>query len=285
MHYPPHLLVSIAAFALFLVLGSHCGHRVVAAEDFAQGGRILLIGDSILDCLEGADRVEKVMLQKLQQRYPQAEFAVVNKARGGMWIGPADTAGITGISIPLFDTDTTGWYFDIRKEVPEADAIVVLFAGNDGKVYSPAVFGQKLATLCDRLAADYTRARIVLATGMYLDPQHSAGYYRTPSMVPGFVQGSNRNEYLKPYYDEARRLARQRGYLLAEACERIKAETEAGNWDLRMRGDGTLDASKDAEHAGDLNWFTDIHPNPRGTAIIADVLVKTLLGEDALKPD
>lgn len=254
-------------------------------DDFSQGGRVLLIGDSILDCLEGEDRVEYLMLAQLQQRYPQGKFEVINKARGGMWIGPADTTGITGISIPLFDSETTGWYFEVRKEVPQADAIAVLFAGNDGKVYSPEVFGQKLAILCDRLSADYPQARIVLATGMYQDPAHSAPYRRIPSMVAGFVQGSLRNEYLHPYYEEARQLARQRGYLLAEVCGRIKAETEAGNWDLRMRADGTLDASKDAEHAGDMNWFTDIHANPRGTEVIADVLVKTLLGLDALKPD
>lgn len=254
-------------------------------RDFSQGGRILLIGDSILDCLEGENRVEFHMMRKLQAWYPQGRFEVVNKARGGMWIGPADTAGITGISIPLFDSETAGWYFEVRKEVLQADAVIVLFAGNDGKVYSPEVFGQKLATLCDRLAVDYPQAKIVLATGMYLDPQHSAGYHRTPSMVPGFVQGTNRNEYLAPYYEQTRQLARKRGYLLAEVCGRVRAETEAGNWDLRMRDDGTLDASKDAEHTGDLNWFSNIHANPRGTAIIADVLVKTLLGEDAIKPD
>ena len=257
----------------------------MAVQDFSRGGRVLLIGDSILDCLEGENRVAHLMLQKLQQRYPQGTFAVVDKACGGMWIGPADTTGITGISIPLFDSDSAGWYFDIRKQCPEVDAVAVLFAGNDGKVYSPEVFGEKLAALCDRLVVDYPRARIVLATGMYQDPAHSAPYRRLPSMVPGFVQGSLRNEYLHPYYEEARQLARQRGYLLAEVCGRIKAETEAGNWDLRMRDGGILDASKDAEHLGDMNWFTDIHPNPRGTAVIADVLVKTLLGEDALKPD
>ena len=253
-------------------------------KDFSQGGRVLLIGDSILDALEGADRVEALMLRQLQQRYPGAPFEVVNKARGGMWVGPADTTGITGISIPLFDTATTGWYFDILKECSTADAIVVLFAGNDGKVYSPAVFGEKMAALCDRLEEDYPQAQIVLATGMYQDPAHSAPYHRIPSMVPGFVQGSLRNEYLHPYYEETRKLARQRGYLLADACARLKAETAAGNWDLRMRADGTLDASKDAEHLGDMNWFTDIHANPQGAAVIADVLVKILLGLDALTP-
>lgn len=275
----PSLVGYLAGFALCFALGA-----VAAAQEANRGRRVLLIGDSILDCLEGANRVEHHMLAQLRGRFPAAEFTVTNRARGGMWIGPADTTGIGGISIPLFDSEQAGWYFSVRREVPQADDIVILFAGNDGKVYSPAVFGEKLAALCDRLANDYPKARIILATGMYQDPAHSAPYHRLPSMVPDFVQGSLRNEYLRPYYEQTRQLARQRGYLVAEVCERFRAETEAGNWDLRMRADGTLDASKDGEHVGDLSWFSDIHPNPRGTAVIADVLVKTLLGEDATGP-
>ena len=78
MLYQRSALVIVAA--LTFALGGF-----LKAQDFARGGRILLIGDSILDNLEGADRVEQVMLEKFRQHYPQARIEVVNRARGGMW--------------------------------------------------------------------------------------------------------------------------------------------------------------------------------------------------------
>jgi lysophospholipase L1-like esterase len=55
---------------------------------------------------------------------------------------------------------------------------------------------------------------------------------------------------------------------------RFRREIARGNWDLRIRQDGTLDDSLDYLHAGDADatWWTDIHPNPRGSAVIADEL-------------
>jgi hypothetical protein len=131
---------------------------------------------------------------------------------------------------------------------------------------------------------DYPGAKIVLATGMYLDPQHSAGYYQTTYRVKDFTPGESRNKYLAPYFEQTRRIAKQRGFALADIAVRIKAETGAGNWDLRIRADETLDNSKDAEHAGDMHWFDNIHPNLHGSDVMADVVVKTLLGKDGAKP-
>lgn len=243
-----------------------------------------MLGDSLLDCHKGGDRIEHFMLEKLNAMRPGARWEVVNMARGGMWIGPADAGAVRGVSKPLFETATSGWYFQVLKRCPTADAVFVEFAGNDSKVYPPKVFGEKLSALCDRLARDYPKARVFLATGMYLDPDHSGRYWRKPSMVREWRQGGSRNEYLRPYYEETLALARRRGFGLADICRRIRAETGAGNWDLRMRRDGTLDASRDAEHAGDVGWFGNIHPNLRGTEVMADVLVKTLLSLDGLRP-
>ena len=223
------------------------------------------------------------MQQKLTALRPGVAWEVVNLARGGMWIGPADAAAVEGVADAMFTTDTTGWYFEARQRCPGADVVVIEFAGNDSKVYPPAGFYARMAALCDHVAHDYPGAKIVLATGMYLDPKHSVGYRRTPSMVEGWSQGGSRNAYLQPYYVETRKLAKERGYALADICTRIQAETEAGNWDLRIRRDDTLDDSKDAEHVGDIGWFDNIHPNLRGTGVMADVLAETILGSGAGK--
>jgi len=266
------------------VLGVGCSAPTGAADkDFTKGAKVLLLGDSLLAGHRGDNRVENVMSKQLKTLYPKAAFEVVNKARGGMWIGPADASKARGVSKPLLGEEGKDWYARVRKECPEADAVIIEFSGNDGKVYSPEDFGKKLAGLCDKLAKDYPNAKIFLSTGMYLDPKHSGGYYRRPSMVKGFKQGSNRNEYLAPYYDEIRALAKKRSYALADICKRIKAETDAGNWDLRIRARGG-DPKDDDKHKGDMRWFGDIHPNPRGTEVMADVYVKTLLGKDALTP-
>jgi hypothetical protein len=178
---------------LLISVGTALLAAVTAAGAQASGRvRVLLLGDSILDCLRDESRVEHRMLEKLTARRPHVSFDVWNMARGGMWIGPADTAGIVGIAEPLFD-------------------------GSDGKVYPPAAYGERLAALCDRLRQDYPGARLVLAAGMY--------------------------------QDQVRSLARQRGHDLADVCERVRAETAAGNWDLRVRQDGTPDASRDVAAA------------------------------------
>jgi len=274
------LLVVLALIVLTLALAV----PVQAAEkDLSKGGKILLLGDSILDSHQGNARVENVMQKQFTVMKPGVKFEVVNLARGGMWIGPADPGAAQGISKPLFDSPTTGWYFEVLKRCPKADAIVILFGGNDSKVYPPEEFYKKLSDLCDRLAKDYPQAKIFLATGMCLDPRHSGGYWIQPSQVKGFKQGDNRNAYLLPYYVRTRELAKMRGFALADLCERVQAETKADNWDLRMRSDNTLDASKDAEHPGDMGWFSNIHANYKGTAVIADLLVKAILGMDPLK--
>jgi len=266
------------------VLGMVLAHAASGAEGGLRGGKILLLGDSLFDCHEGKDRIEHPVGEKLRALRPGVAWEIVNFARGGMWIGPANATAVEGVAEPLFETETTGWYFRVLERCSAADAIIVEFSGNDSKVYSPEVFRERLGALCDRLVKDYPGARVFLATGMYLDPDHSSGYWRTPAMVKDWRPGESRNTYLRPYYEETRRLAKERGFGLADICQRIKAETEGGNWDLRMRLDDTLDASRDAEHAGDMGWFDNIHPNLRGTDVMADVLVKTLLGLDGLKP-
>ncbi len=279
------LLSGCAAGKPAPALGKADPRGAEAKTDLSDGGTVLLIGDSILDSGKGDARVERVISAKLQVIRPGTRWDIVNLARGGMWIGPANADGIKGVARPLFDpptvatvAPTTGWYFEVRKRCPKAAAVFVLFSANDSKVYPPAVFRRKFEALTDRLRADYPGAKVFLMTSMYLDPKHSSGHYQQPSMVDGFVQGDSRNVYLTPYFAEVRDLARVRGLTLVDLRARLKAETESGNWDLRVRDDGTQDDSKDAAHPGDMKWFNNIHPNRHGTEVIADLVVHALIG-------
>ena len=67
--------------------------------------------------------------------------------------------------------------------------------------------------------------------------------------------------------------------------KRKKKETQAGNWDQRIRnqqlsmanfGRRILDGSKDDEMKDVPGWFCDNHPNANGVRIIADEEFKVI---------
>ena len=77
----------------------------LAATREVKGGKILLIGDSLFDCQEGAARIEHRMQEKLKALRPGVPWEVVNLARGGMWIGPADAI----LTLGSFDPNAGRW--------------------------------------------------------------------------------------------------------------------------------------------------------------------------------
>jgi lysophospholipase L1-like esterase len=262
------LLAVLTAFGL--AFGVWAGD----AKDLSKGGTLLLLGDSILDSHAGDKRIEAVLKRVLEKKAPQAKWTIVNAAHGGQYIGPQEGSP-KGTSGPLFTTETTGGYFDTVKKHPKADAVLINFGANDGKVYPPATFRKRLEALCALLQKDYPGAVIIFSTGMYLDPKHSGSYWRDDVKVPGFKNGSSRNLYLEPYNKEARELAAAKGFLVADTYQRIEAETQKGNWDFRIRA-GNGDPKDDPKHEGDMNWFGDIHPNDRGTELLAEVYADVL---------
>jgi lysophospholipase L1-like esterase len=260
----------------FVVSAFLAGNAVVASgKDLAHGGTILLIGDSIFDCHEGDKRIEFVMQRRFRQVTPDARWTIFNEAHGGEYIGPK-VGNPLGVSQPLFATETTGRFFEIVNRHPQVDAVVINYAANDSKVYPPGAFRKRLEAVAGLLEERYPGAVLVMCTSMYLDPHHAAPYHIENPQSPGFRDGNLRNVYLEPYNQEIRELTAVRGYRLADTYRRLAAETARGNWDLRLRADEG-DPKDDPQHVGDMRWYDNVHPNDRGTEVIAVGVVEALL--------
>jgi lysophospholipase L1-like esterase len=237
--------------------------------------RILMFGDSIFDLHEGERRVEAILARRLRSERPEAQWTISNEAHGGEYIGPP-RGPAQGVSEPLFDTPTTGRYFQILARHRRADILLLCYGANDSKAYPPQLFREGLKALSARLEKDFPGAFMAFTTTMFLDPAHSAPYHHGTPQVAGFRQGGSRNEYLAPYNAEIRAFTAAHGYGLADFNLRVQEETARGNWDLRVRGDGTGDPRDDPRHLGDMSWFDNIHPNDEGTRVLADVLLEVI---------
>jgi len=244
-------------------------------KDLSQGGTILLLGDSIFDCHDGDKRIEVVLRRLLEDKTPGAQWNIYNEAHGGEYIGPKVGTPV-GVSTPLFTTAITGRYFEIVHRHPQTDVVMVNYAANDGKVYPPGAFRGRLEMLGGLLEKAYPGAILIFSTSMYLDPAHSAPYHIENPQTPGFQDGGSRNTYLEPYNQEIRVFTANRGYRLADTFHLMRAETQRGNWDLRVRAD-EADPRDDSKHIADMKWFDNIHPNDKGTEVIARGLVDALL--------
>lgn len=215
---------------------------------------ILMLGDCTLATtyMPSSYRNEHVLTNKLREAYPHDAFYITNE-------------GLEGESIAQFLKRYDRTF--ARNEAP--DYIFVRYGVNDRRAYGPAGFQEQLLRLCDRLRNDFPHARLILETGIYVDyPDHYEW---------------DRNSVLQPIYEIARTTARHYGVPVVDIYERMQRETEAGNWDLRVRGYGVVDddmpvlgPGQDHLHVGDIRWWTNIHPNPAGIAVIADEEMRVL---------
>lgn len=151
----------------------------------------------------------------------------------------------------------TGKYERFRKDAPGVDVFIIRFGANDAKRMHPPEFAQQLEKLIALLKEDFPDAKFILEDGMYLDyPAH----YR-----------KDRNQEQLPYWEQTRAIAEKHGVPLSALFEASKRETEQGNWDLRIRSQRNktivCDSSQDDQYPGDIDWFTDIHPNPVGVQV------------------
>jgi acyl-CoA thioesterase-1 len=91
----------------------------------------------------------------------------------------------------------------------------------------------------------------------------------------------DRNAKLAPLYDAIRRMAESEGHPLLDIFAKTRAETERGNWDLRVRGlpdreHTIVDDAFDRFYGDDPAFYTNIHPNSNGMGLIADWQVAKL---------
>lgn len=215
---------------------------------------LLMIGDCTLatSYLSARQKNERLLESRLRELYPADGCSVTNEGLDGETIAQ------------LFKRyDRT-----LARNAPP-DYVLIRYGVNDRKAYGVDGFRARLIELCNRLRADLPHARIVLETGIFVDyPDHYE---------------FDRNTILQPIYDVIRMLGQEHGFPVVDIYERMRAETARGNWDLRVRGYGVVDedipvlgAGQDHLHVGDVRWWTNIHPNPHGIAVIADEEARVL---------
>jgi lysophospholipase L1-like esterase len=189
---------------------------------------------------------ETRLAEALERHFPGECFSITNE-------------GLDGEAVSGF----LRRYERTMARYPRVDYLLIRYGVNDRRRDGVEGFRTTLRTLVDRLRSDYPSARLVLETGMFVDyPAHYAW---------------DRNARVQPIYDVVRELGANYNLPVVDIYERMKAETEAGNWDLRVRGYGVVDdhipvlgSSQDHLYGDDVYWFTNIHPNPAGIAVIAD---------------
>lgn len=164
-----------------------------------------------------------------------------------------------------------GTYEKHRESISGIDIAIIRFGTNDIKRMDVSEYRAQLEKFMELLKNDFPGIQIILETGMYVDyPAHYT---------------SDRNKKLNPAWQVSRDIAARDTYPLVDYYETVKAETAAGNWDVRVRAKRKdkpaaeqfiLDASQDAGKENDPKWFTDIHPNPKGVQMAVREEVKTL---------
>ena len=215
---------------------------------------LMLIGDCTVATtyLPHPLKNERILESRLHAAYPADGCVVTNE-------------GLDGETVAQF----LKRYDRTFRRNDDPDYVLVRYGVNDRKAYGVDGFRTYLQQLHRRLSTDFPRARLLLETGMYVDyPAHYE---------------FDRNPLLEPIYGVVRELAQRYELPLVDIYARMRRETMRGNWDLRVRGYGVVDdeipvlgAGQDHLHAGDVRWWTNIHPNPAGIAVIADEELRVL---------
>ena len=227
---------------------------------------IVHFGDStcITSYLPETQRVEAVLNDRLSAFYKHQKIVSHNVAAGGDYIRQF--------------LDSGRYKKSVKDKIPHVDIALIRYGHNDQKHCEPSDFKRHLEEFCDLLRTDYPGIQIILETNTWVDPEHHAVAPETSVKL---------NERMDSVWAVVRQLAGERKYPLVEIYERKKRETEAGNWDQRIRNQKLsqekfakpiLDGSKDEDMKDVPGWFLDNHPNANGVKVIADEEFKTITG-------
>lgn len=213
--------------------------------------RVMLFGGSSVrtSYIAQGKQQHQALEAMLREAYPQQKIEVRNWADNGE-------------SIARYLVN--GTYERHRSRAVGMDIAIMRFGTNDQKLMKTPEYENQLRKMIQRVQEDFPGVQVILETGIYVDyPKHYS---------------FDRNQVLNPYWEVARKIARDLNLPLVEYYEASKRETEQGNWDLRIRNIRrkgprenmyVLDASEDAGKENDPKWFTDIHPNLEGIRIAA----------------
>jgi lysophospholipase L1-like esterase len=234
------------------------------AADARQEAVIVHFGDStcITGYLPQDQRVDAVLNKQLATFYKDQKIVSHNVAAGGDFVRRF--------------LDNGRYKKAVKDKIPHIDIALIRYGHNDQKHCEPSDFKLHLEEFCDILTEDYPGINIMLETNTWIDPEHHSGDQNAAARF---------NERMNAVWQVVRQVASEREYPLVEIYERKKKETEAGNWDQRIRnqrlsqkkfGRRILDGSKDDEMKDVPGWFVDNHPNANGVKIIADEEFKTI---------
>lgn len=211
--------------------------------------RIVLFGGSSVrtSYLPPAAQHHVVLSGLLQAAYPGQAICVENRADNGEFIA----------RYLLSET-----YERHRMALPGIDVAIIRFGTNDQKRMGIEEYRSQFEKFLALLEQDFPGLHVILETGIYVDyPRH---------------YNFDRNLVLDPYWQVSRDLARERKLPLVDYYAACRREANLGNWDIRVRRGLVIDAAQDAGREGSADWFTDIHPNPRGTRLAATEEVQAL---------
>lgn len=209
---------------------------------------IALLGGCTVSCDQWppAMRPENQLAVRVRRAFPDQPFVIRNFGEAGVTAGGFVNSG-------RLDR--------LRGELPRLRVAFLRFGIADRKHEGISKTIENLGRLCDRFEEAYEGVRIIIETDMWVDyPEHYLW---------------DRNPRLTPLYEEMRRFAGERGYPIIDIFTQMAEETRNGNWDLRVRGfpdpeHTILDDSLDEFFGDDPAFFTNIHPNARCLALIAE---------------